>query len=105
MAGVFLPMTAFGIPFWTIIYRSFFRSLPDDLAEAAKIDGAGHFDVFLRVMFPLAKPATVLCCFAGLYRSLERHPVELNHDQQPEALYHATANSTVYECLRSRPHA
>ncbi|MFY9443419.1 MAG: carbohydrate ABC transporter permease [Bacillota bacterium] len=60
MAGVFLPMTAFGIPFWTIIYRSFFRSLPDDLAEAAKIDGAGHFDVFLRVMFPLAKPATVL---------------------------------------------
>ncbi len=60
MAGVFLPMTAFGIPFWTIIYRSFFRSLPDDLTEAAKIDGAGHFDVFLRVMFPLAKPATVL---------------------------------------------
>ena len=104
MAGVFLPMTAFGIPFWTIIYRSFFRSLPDDLAEAAKIDGAGHFDVFLRVMFPLAKPATVLAVllvFIGAWRL----PVELNHDQQPEALYHATANSTVYECLRSRPHA
>jgi len=60
IAGVFLPMTAFGIPFWTIIYRSFFRSLPGDLADAARIDGAGHFDVFIRVMLPLAKPATVL---------------------------------------------
>lgn len=60
LAGVFLPMTAFGIPFWTIIYRSFFRSLPHDLAEAARIDGAGHVGVFLRVMLPLATPATVL---------------------------------------------
>lgn len=60
MPGIFLPMTAFGIPFWTIIYRSFFRSLPSDLAEAARIDGAGHFGVFFRVMLPLATPATVL---------------------------------------------
>jgi N-acetylglucosamine transport system permease protein len=60
LPGVFLPMTAFGIPFWTIIYRSFFRTLPNDLAEAARIDGAGHVGVFLRVMLPLATPATVL---------------------------------------------
>ena len=35
LPGLFLPMTAFGIPFWTIIYRSFFRGLPGELAEAA----------------------------------------------------------------------
>src|SRR5690606_770569 len=53
-------MTAFGIPFWTMIYRSFFRSLPNELAEAAWIDGAGHPGIFFRVMLPLAKPATIL---------------------------------------------
>ncbi len=60
LPGLFLIMTAFGIPFWTIIYRSFFRSLPGEMAEAARIDGAGHLGTFLRVMLPLANPATVL---------------------------------------------
>ncbi len=63
LPGLFLPMAAFGIPFWTIIYRSFFRGLPEELAEAARIDGAGHLDTFFRVMLPLARPATFL---AGL---------------------------------------
>lgn len=60
LPGLFLPMTAFGIPFWTIIYRSFFRGLPGELAEAAWIDGAGHVSIFFRIMLPLAKPATIL---------------------------------------------
>jgi ABC-type glycerol-3-phosphate transport system permease component len=60
LPGVFLPMAAFGIPFWTIIYRSFYRSLPEELAEAARMDGASHSMVFFRIMFPLAMPATVL---------------------------------------------
>lgn len=58
--GLFLPMAAVNIPFWTLIYRSFFRSLPNELAEAAKIDGAGHWSVLFNVMLPLARPATVL---------------------------------------------
>jgi ABC-type glycerol-3-phosphate transport system permease component len=58
--GLFLPMTAFNIPFWTMIYRSFFKELPGDLAESATIDGAGHAIIFLKIMLPLAAPATVL---------------------------------------------
>ncbi len=58
--GLFLPMAAFGIPFWTLIYRSFFKSLPGELAEAARMDGAGHAGTFFRVMLPLARPATIL---------------------------------------------
>jgi ABC-type glycerol-3-phosphate transport system permease component len=58
--GLFLPMAAFGIPFWMMIYRSFFKSLPGELVEAARIDGAGHSATFFRVMLPLASPATVL---------------------------------------------
>jgi len=60
LPGVFLPMAAFGIPFWTLIYRSFFKSLPGELSEAARIDGAGHASTFWRIMLPLAAPATVL---------------------------------------------
>lgn len=60
LPGLFLPLTAFGIPFWTIIYRSFFQGLPGELAEAARIDGAGHMSTFFRIMLPLAKPASVL---------------------------------------------
>lgn len=60
LPGLFLPMAAFGIPFWTLIYRSFFRSLPGELADAARIDGAGHTGTFILIMLPLAGPATVL---------------------------------------------
>jgi len=60
LPGVFLPMAAFGVSFWTMIYRSFFRDLPGELADAARIDGSGHTGTFFRIMLPLAQPATVL---------------------------------------------
>jgi ABC-type glycerol-3-phosphate transport system permease component len=60
LPGLFLIMAAFGIPFWTMIYRSFYNGLPGELMEAAKIDGAGHWGIFFKIMFPMAKPATVL---------------------------------------------
>jgi ABC-type glycerol-3-phosphate transport system permease component len=60
LPGLFLPMVAFGVPFWVMIYRSFFKDLPEELADAARIDGAGHFGAFFRIMVPLANPATIL---------------------------------------------
>ena len=60
LPGLYLPMAAFGVPFWTIIYRSFYATLPNELVEAARIDGAGHFAIFMRVIVPLTKPATIL---------------------------------------------
>ena len=39
------------------LMRQYFLSMPRDLEEAAKIDGAGHVTTFLRVMLPLAGPA------------------------------------------------
>lgn len=60
LPGVFLPMAAFGIPFWVMIYRSFFEGIPAALNEAATIDGATHSKIFTAIMLPLAKPATVL---------------------------------------------
>lgn len=45
---------------FVIIYRQFFMTQPKELEEAAKIDGAGVFRFYLKVMFPLSKPAMLV---------------------------------------------
>jgi raffinose/stachyose/melibiose transport system permease protein len=55
--GVILPLIAFGIPTSTIILRSFFRSIPSELEDAAYIDGCSTFGFFRHILFPLARPA------------------------------------------------
>jgi multiple sugar transport system permease protein len=54
------------------LFRQFFLTIPRDLEEAAKIDGAGHFTTFARVMLPLAGPAVAavaILSFQGTWNS------------------------------------
>jgi ABC-type glycerol-3-phosphate transport system permease component len=51
------PYTAFGLAFGTFIMKGFFEGLPRELEEAARLDGAGEFGIFARVMLPLTRPA------------------------------------------------
>lgn len=44
-------------PFGVFLFRQFFLTIPNELSEAARIDGASEFGIFLRVMLPLSKPA------------------------------------------------
>lgn len=55
--GLVLVYAAGGVPFSVFIMSAFFRGLPRELEEAARIDGAGELRVFARVMVPLVKPA------------------------------------------------
>jgi raffinose/stachyose/melibiose transport system permease protein len=55
--SVILLYTALNLPFNVYLMTAFFRSLPDELIEAARIDGAGIHRTFFRIMLPLAKPA------------------------------------------------
>jgi len=55
--GLILVYAATGIPFSVFILASFFRQLPQELTEAARIDGAQEFTIFGRVMLPLVRPA------------------------------------------------
>jgi alpha-glucoside transport system permease protein len=48
---------AFGLPFAIFLLRNFFAGIPRDLLEAARMDGAGEFTVFRRVVLPLGLPA------------------------------------------------
>ncbi|HET9894027.1 MAG TPA: carbohydrate ABC transporter permease [Streptosporangiaceae bacterium] len=66
--SVILLYTAFNIPFNTFLMTAFFRALPDDLIEAARLDGANPHQIFVRVLVPLAKPALgTLAIFNILY--------------------------------------
>ena len=60
--AVWLSHTAFGLPFAIFLLHNYISSLPRDLFEAARIDGADHFKIFWRLVLPLSVP--VLAAFA-----------------------------------------
>jgi multiple sugar transport system permease protein len=69
--GLIVPRatSAFGI----FLFRQFFMSIPKELDEAARIDGAGHFRIYWRVILPLARPAiatVALLNFTNLWNDL-----------------------------------
>ena len=54
--------------FYTIIMISFFREIPDSLEEAAKIDGAGYFYIFFKIIIPVSIPLfATMALFIGVY--------------------------------------
>jgi raffinose/stachyose/melibiose transport system permease protein len=57
LLALFPPYIAFGLPFQTFVMRGFFREIPSELVEAARIDGASEWTGFWRIVLPLAKPA------------------------------------------------
>jgi len=57
--GLIGPYLAFGIPFEVLVLQSFFRQIPDEIIEAAKVDGAGDWRVFFTMILPLSLPALV----------------------------------------------
>jgi multiple sugar transport system permease protein len=66
--NTFLPLVVpsfFGNAFFIFMLRQFFRTIPLELSDAAKIDGANEFQIFGRIILPLARPAlTVVALFA-----------------------------------------
>jgi len=62
--GTYLPLIVpafFGTPFFIFLLTQFYRKLPIELAEAARIDGASEWRIFWQIMLPLAIPALVSC--------------------------------------------
>ena len=58
--NTYLPLilpTFFGVPLFIFLLRQFFMSIPKDLSEAAKVDGANELVIFFRLILPLSRPA------------------------------------------------
>ncbi|NMG39668.1 ABC transporter permease subunit [Chelativorans sp. ZYF759] len=58
--GLVLVHTIYGLAFTTLFFRNFFVGVSDGIVQAAKIDGAGFFGIFFRLMLPMAPPAIVV---------------------------------------------
>jgi ABC-type glycerol-3-phosphate transport system permease component len=59
LPGLALVNVVAYVSFATVILAGYFRTIPQDLVDAARIDGAGRFDVLLRIVIPLARPGIV----------------------------------------------
>ena len=55
--AIIIVHTAFGIPICTLVMRNFFQTVPNALREAALIDGASEYRIFVTIMLPLTLPA------------------------------------------------
>ncbi len=55
--GVWMAHTGFGLASTTFLLRNFIKSLPHEMIEAARVDGATHYDIFLKIILPLSIPA------------------------------------------------
>ena len=58
--GLIIPLGA--APLFTFLARQFYVSVPNELAQAARVDGLGEFGIFWRIMTPLVKPALITIC-------------------------------------------
>ena len=54
--GLVLVHTIYGLAFTTLFFRNYYVAIPDELVKAARIDGAGFFRIFFRIMVPLSLP-------------------------------------------------
>jgi glucose/mannose transport system permease protein len=70
IAGLILIHTVQGLSFTTLFCRNYYTSIPIDLLKAARIDGAGFFRIFWRIVLPLSPPiliVTVIWQFTGIW--------------------------------------
>tara|TARA_Y100000590_G_scaffold336280_1_gene382950 strand:- start:2756 stop:3895 length:1140 start_codon:yes stop_codon:yes gene_type:complete len=55
--GVWMAHTGFGLASTTFLLRNFIKSLPHEMIEAARVDGATHYNIFTKIVLPLSIPA------------------------------------------------
>jgi glucose/mannose transport system permease protein len=60
LTGLVLVHTVFGMPILTLLFRNYFSSIPDELFKAARVDGAGFWGIYFRIMLPMSLPIFVV---------------------------------------------
>ncbi len=60
LTGLVLVHTIFGMPILTLLFRNYFSSVPEELFKAARVDGAGFWGIYFKIMLPMALPIFVV---------------------------------------------
>jgi glucose/mannose transport system permease protein len=93
LAGLVIVHTIFGMPILTLLFRNYFTSLPEELFKAARVDGAGFWGIYFKIMLPMSLPIFVVAMilqitgiwndflFGVVYSRPENYPmtVQLNN--------------------------
>lgn len=94
LPGLILTYVAYALPFTVFFLYAFFKTLPDDVYEAAMMDGAGEWRTFFRIMLPMAAPGmagVAIFNFLGLWNQFLL-PVALNTDRDNYVLTQGMAS-------------
>jgi hypothetical protein len=73
--GLVIVHTIFGMPILTLLFRNYFTSVPEELFKAARVDGAGFWGIYFKIMLPMSLPIFVVAMILQSDRNLERLPV------------------------------
>jgi len=60
LTGLVIVHSIFGMPILTLLFRNYFTSMPEELFKAARVDGAGFWGIYLRIMLPMSLPIFVV---------------------------------------------
>jgi glucose/mannose transport system permease protein len=60
LSGLVLVHTIFGMPILTLLFRNYFASVPEELFKAARVDGAGFWAIYFKIMLPMSLPIFVV---------------------------------------------
>lgn len=85
-AGLVLVHVIFGIAFTTLFFRNFYVAVPTELVSAAKLDGAGFFRIFWRILLPVSAPiivVSVIWQFTQIWNDFLFGVAFSAHDTQP----------------------
>jgi glucose/mannose transport system permease protein len=61
IGGLIFVHVTYGLAFTTLFFRNYYVSLPLELVKAARIDGAGFFQIFSRILLPISGPIAMVC--------------------------------------------
>jgi len=87
LLGTFRPLwipAFFGSAFSVFLLRQFFVTIPDELSEAARIDGCSEIMIFFRIMLPLARPALAVVALFSFMAAWNDFLGPLNYIQDPQ---------------------
>ncbi len=60
LSGLVIVHTIFGMPILTLLFRNYFAGLPEELFKAARVDGAGFWGIYFKIMVPMSLPIFVV---------------------------------------------
>lgn len=86
LSGLILVHTIFGMPILTLLFRNYFTSLPDELFKAARVDGAGFWGIYFRIMLPMSIPIFVVAMIlqvTGIWNDFLFGVIYTRPDQYP----------------------